>query len=492
MWTSAPARAVAGNHHPHTQGHVIGHAHAQTAGPLGDGDLSALEWSVAFDAQRFIDIPSIANATSAAAADATNRDCFCVYTAGPTAVTTAAAVATAASSAAPSSPRSSPPPFVALLLHGGGQSSLAWACVAAQLKRAGGASGGVHVLAIDLRGHGHTRTSDEGDLSMQRMVDDVIAVMRAMYAQRMPPLLLVGHSLGGALAVHLAASKQLPVCGLVMVDLVEGSAVDSLTHMRAVVESRPTHFRSPEAAVAWALRAGALRNATSARFSMPDQLVQSTLQQHDSDADGTAAASTASVAASSTDAVAIPASSSAAPTTTCYRWRTDLVSSERYWSGWFAGLSALFLSCSMPKLLLLASAERMDPPMMVAHMQGKLAVDVVQQCGHSVQEDQPVETARKIAAFAARHKLATMAGVWATTAASASSGAAAIAAVAAAANAASSSAATVVAPPPGGSTAPSSIPHATAPSGTAPSAAAHAHAHGGGKHLPPVPLFHDK
>jgi protein phosphatase methylesterase 1 len=372
--------------------------------------------------------------------------------------------------------------------------------VAAQLKRAGGASGGVHVLAIDLRGHGHTRTSDEGDLSMQRMVDDVIAVMRAMYTQRMPPLLLVGHSLGGALAVHLAASKQLPVCGLVMVDLVEGSAVDSLTHMRAVVESRPTHFRSPEAAVAWALRAGALRNATSARFSMPDQLVQSTLQQQ-RDAEDAAAASTASVAASST--VATPASASSPPTT-CYRWRTDLVSSERYWSGWFAGLSALFLSCSMPKLLLLASAERMDPPMMVAHMQGKLAVDVVQQCGHSVQEDQPVETARKIAAFATRHKLATMAGVWATTAASASSGAAAIAAVAAVANAASSSAATVVAPPPppGGSTAPSSIPHATAPSGTAPSAAAaasspasvaaHAHAHGGGKHFPPVPLFHDK
>lgn len=37
-----------------------------------------------------------------------------------------------------------------------------------------------------------------------------------------------------------------------------------------------------------------------------------------------------------------------------YTWRVELSKTEKYWDGWFRGLSALFLSCSVPKLLLLA------------------------------------------------------------------------------------------------------------------------------------------
>ena len=245
------------------------------------------------------------------------------------------------------------------------------------------------------------------------MVSDVIGVVRQMYPARIPPLLLIGHSLGAALAVHLANSKQLPVCGLVMVDLVEGTAVESLVHMRAVVESRPVAFQSPAAAVQWALRCGALRNQTSARFSMPDQLVQSmtsaaefaTAEPVSGPADDEAANAAAS-AVSSCD-TAVP----------CYCWRTDLLSSERYWSGWFAGLSDRFLSCTAPKLLLLASAERLDPTLMVAQMQGKLQVDVLHNTGHSVQEDQPADTARRILAFALRHRFSSVGDVWAKAAA---------------------------------------------------------------------------
>ena len=303
----------------------------------------------------------------------------------------------------------------------------------------------MHVMTFDLRGHGHTRTQDDSQLvrptfgdsargcdvavaaveshaelsscvrcvlqSMSRLVSDVVGVVRAVYP-RPPPLLVVGHSLGAALGVHVCASKLLPVCGLCMVDLVEGTAVDSLQHMAAIVASRPSAFSDHAAAVQWALRSGALRNAGSARFSMPDQLVESvlTLEErmrgavHDE-------AQEAGVLPSPAVAAAM---ASAAPVR-CYRWRTDLLASERYWSGWFAGLSALFLSCPPPKLLLLASADRLDPPLMVAQMQGKLQVDVVAHAGHSVQEDQPAETARRIAAFAARHKFQQMAAVWAKT-----------------------------------------------------------------------------
>ncbi|KTG01488.1 hypothetical protein cypCar_00016767 [Cyprinus carpio] len=37
-----------------------------------------------------------------------------------------------------------------------------------------------------------------------------------------------------------------------------------------------------------------------------------------------------------------------------YSWRIDLSKAEKYWDGWFRGISNLFLSCNVPKLLLLA------------------------------------------------------------------------------------------------------------------------------------------
>lgn len=42
---------------------------------------------------------------------------------------------------------------------------------------------------------------------MERFTADTIAVVKQLYA-RVPPLLLIGHSLGAALAVHVANSKQ--------------------------------------------------------------------------------------------------------------------------------------------------------------------------------------------------------------------------------------------------------------------------------------------
>lgn len=37
-----------------------------------------------------------------------------------------------------------------------------------------------------------------------------------------------------------------------------------------------------------------------------------------------------------------------------FTWRVELSKTEKYWDGWFRGLSSLFLTCPVPKLLLLA------------------------------------------------------------------------------------------------------------------------------------------
>ena len=248
------------------------------------------------------------------------------------------------------------------------------------------------VLAYDLRGHGHSATSDDQNLSLQRLVDDTVNVTHAVFGAKPPPLLVIGHSLGAAIGVHVAASKRLPVAALVVVDLVEGSAVSSMSHMTTVISSRPPSFESLEDAVKWSLMVGAMRNAESARCSVPDQLVRI---EHTGTAD------------SEKDQRENPSK--------LYRWRTDLLATQPYWSGWFCGLSQLFLSCPLPKLLMLAGSDRLDTPMMIAHMQGKLQVDVMANSGHSVQEDQPRETARKLSEFVQRHKLYAMGAVWAQT-----------------------------------------------------------------------------
>ncbi len=53
-----------------------------------------------------------------------------------------------------------------------------------------------------------------------------------------------------------------------------------------------------------------------------------------------------------------------------YVWRIDLAKTEPFWQGWFTGLSKLFLSTTVPKVLLLAGVDRLDKELSIGHMQG--------------------------------------------------------------------------------------------------------------------------
>lgn len=70
-------------------------------------------------------------------------------------------------------------------------------------------------VLLDLRGHGRSGPSPEGDYSMSALASDVLAVADALELKR---FVLVGHSMGGA--VVLAASTAAPgrVAGLLFAD----------------------------------------------------------------------------------------------------------------------------------------------------------------------------------------------------------------------------------------------------------------------------------
>lgn len=82
---------------------------------------------------------------------------------------------------------------------------------------------------------------------------DVINLLRVSYPDKMPSIVLMGHSLGGAIAVNIASTAEadLPIIGLVVIDVVEGSAMESLASMQSFLRSRPKYFKSLNDAISW-------------------------------------------------------------------------------------------------------------------------------------------------------------------------------------------------------------------------------------------------
>ncbi|RUS79278.1 hypothetical protein EGW08_012965, partial [Elysia chlorotica] len=95
-----------------------------------------------------------------------------------------------------------------------------------------------------------------------------------------------------------------------------------------------------------------------------------------------------------------------------YTWRIDLSKTEKFWKGWFEGLSQKFLSCPVPKMLILAGPDRLDKDLMIGQMQGKFQLNLLPQCGHAVHEDLPGKVADILANFMLRHRVTEPLGIF--------------------------------------------------------------------------------
>lgn len=108
-------------------------------------------------------------------------------------------------------------------------------------------------------------------------LSDVANVIGACYGQTPPPIVLIGHGVGGAIAVHAASNMLLPsTVGLVAIDVVEGesslflkvchvheylphsssfpaagSATEALHNMQTFLKARPKSFKSMDHAIEW-------------------------------------------------------------------------------------------------------------------------------------------------------------------------------------------------------------------------------------------------
>ncbi|KAJ3124818.1 hypothetical protein HK098_000858 [Nowakowskiella sp. JEL0407] len=262
------------------------------------------------------------------------------------------------------------PTAVFVLHHGAGYCSLTWSVMSKVIESVE-CEDPYDILCYDCRGHGSTTTSNDSDLSIGTLSDDLVAVVNQVYPNLPSQIVLVGHSMGGSIVVDVAANRKFGrnVLGVVVIDVVEGTAMDSLKHMRSLLHGRPRGFKSLEDAIKWSVTSRTSHNVISSRVSVPGQLIK---------------------VESSTGVEFV--------------WRTNLLKSERYWEGWFTDLSTKFLAAPTARLLVLAGTDRLDKPLTIGQMQGKFQMIVVPESGHAIQEDMPEKIGKILVEFWKRNQ----------------------------------------------------------------------------------------
>ena len=257
-----------------------------------------------------------------------------------------------------------------ICLHGAGHSGLSFAPLALINKD-------YRIISFDFRGHGYNTQSPYNDFSEKTLINDTMQVLNHIH-EKYPEenLILLGHSMGGSIATKTCCEilkeeekyKELykKMQGLIVIDVVEGTAMDALPFMENIVLNRPDKFNSIQKGIEYMYKSGTIKNIESARISVPPLLKEEKNEKTGK---------------------------------TVYKFKTNLLDSKPFWNEWFIGLTKAFLSCNIPKMLMLAGIERMDKDLTIAQMQGKYKLSIMRNVGHIMHEDKPDEAMKFIKEF---------------------------------------------------------------------------------------------
>ncbi|KAF3986214.1 hypothetical protein FT663_04752 [Candidozyma haemuli var. vulneris] len=260
--------------------------------------------------------------------------------------------------------------------HGAGSSSSTFLAFVSELKKLS-QSECPGVFLFDMFGHGKSSEREQEDFHLDALTSDFTFVVEEFIKRANPgEICFIGHSLGGSVMTNFimnANIEGLSVSGLVLLDIVEETAVRSLSTIPSFLKTRPQKFCLYEDALNWHLQSRLLRNEESARLSIHDIFVE--------DDEG------------------------------YLTWRSNLELMAPFWDSWFTGMSENFVRCgsssqNIAKLLILAGDESLDKKLIIGQMQGKYQLIVFNNTtdvGHFIQEDVPSKLSISIMEFLKRH-----------------------------------------------------------------------------------------
>lgn len=124
-----------------------------------------------------------------------------------------------------------------VLIHGTGEGAHVWDCFAATF-----ATLFNRVIAIDLRGHGDSPWREDKTYRLDAYLQDTL---RALMLLGLRSVSLIGHSAGAAIALRIAATEQMSVRRLVLVDYGPEMSRAAREHAQALFLGQFRAYQSP-------------------------------------------------------------------------------------------------------------------------------------------------------------------------------------------------------------------------------------------------------
>jgi esterase len=124
-------------------------------------------------------------------------------------------------------------------------------------------------LAPEMRGHGDSARNPSGEYSILEYVTDLGAFISTL---ELGSVSLMGHSLGGIIAIGLAAMNPDAVERLIVVDIGPDLGDEGMKAIRESAGSRPLYFANLDAAYQWAMEGDTLADESEMRHRVRHSL----------------------------------------------------------------------------------------------------------------------------------------------------------------------------------------------------------------------------